>query len=682
MEHSRKIYLHLPILIGFVFQFVQIPLLLSQSIPLRLEPLVESNAMAPTIQAPDEDPFEDIARFLTDPLLLNEASREELQQLHFLSDSQIDLILMHRRALGPLLHLNELQGIPGFDPDLIRQLAPYVRVLPPGAFREKYPLSLVGLTQDLLCRITGILTGPSGPASTEWAGSRQRFLLWHRMQSKNWQAGWLLEKDPGETLLRKGRPPVDHGGFHFFWRGNDLIKTLALGDFTVNLGQGLLHWQSMAFGKSAEMSWIKRQGPVLRPHRSSGEINFHRGVAATMGWKPLSLTFFLSRRSLSGRVRYDSSGIALGVSSISTSGYHRRLSEIQDRNALRQYTAGARLSMRYRTFELSLNTVRYYFSLPLLRNGEPRHVADIQGRAWSNSSVDFSFTRKNVHGFGEGALAANGSGAFLLGLIVTPAEGVDLFALVRKSGTKYRALYANAFAESSAVQNEQGFYVGVTLRPRAKIRVDAYADHYVFPWLRFRANAPTAGADYLVQIEYRPNKRTALLIRYRFERKWEAADPYGDSSQVVAFDGNSRKGWRSQFSVQFSSRCSMRTRVEWLAVEPSLHYFGQGIPLPSDHGFLYYADLLFNRLYAGADLLLRYQFFDTNNYESRIYSLSPDLRPGFGIGAFHGRGHQIWLGLDKALKNNVLISLLGQLRYGGGTLQARELRLQLRLKLH
>ena len=673
-----------PVWIGLMLHPVPSSLLFSQSIPLRLEPLVESSATASIMPEPDEDLFEESSRFLRDPLLLNEASREELQQLPILSGALIDLLLLHRKALGPLIHLNELQGIPGFTPDLIRQLAPYVRVSPPGTLSGVHPLSFLGLTQDFLCRITGILTGGNDQTTAGWAGSRQRWLLWHRMQAKNWQGGWLLEKDPGETLLKKKSAPFDHSGFHLFWRGTGLIKTIALGDFTINMGQGLLQWQSMAFGKSAEMSWIKRQGPVLRPHRSSGEINFHRGLAATLQWKPLSVTFFLSRRSLSGRVQYDTSGMRMGVSSISTSGYHRTVAELQGRNALRQFTAGARLTVRNRSLELSINAVHYNFSLSLLRNGEPRNNADIQGRSWHNISVDFSFTRKNAHCFGEGALAANGSAAFLFGLIATPAAGVDLFALVRKSDVSYRALYAIAFSESSSVENEQGFYWGVTLRPQANIRIDAYADHYVFPWMRYRANAATAGADYMVQLDYRPHKRMALLIRYRMERKWEAAALVADSSQISPFYGNARKGWRSQLTVQLSARCRVRTRIEWLVVEPSPKplLFEQAVPPLTAQGFLYYADLLFNRLYAGVDLQLRYQFFDTNNYESRIYALSPDLRPGFGLEAFYGRGHKVWAGIDKSLKNNLLISLQGHVGGRGNKLQSHELRLQLRLKLY
>jgi hypothetical protein len=102
----------------------------------------------------------------------------------------------------------------------------------------------------------------------------------------------------------------------------------------------------------------------------------------------------------------------------------------------------------------------------------------------------------------------------------------------------------------------------------------------------------------------------------------------------------------------------------------------------SEQGFLYYADLLFNRFVSGADLLFRYQYFDTNGYLSRIYALSPDLRPGFGIRAFYGKGHQFWVGLDKELKYNILISINGHFNVTVSSVQSQELRLQLRLRLH
>ena len=66
---------------------------------------------------------------------------------------------------------------------------------------------------------------------------------------------------------------------YLFARKLGAVKALALGDFAVNLGQGLIHWQSQAFRKSASVLNAKRQGDLIKPYQSVGEYNFLRGIA-------------------------------------------------------------------------------------------------------------------------------------------------------------------------------------------------------------------------------------------------------------------------------------------------------------------------------------------------------------------------------------------------------------------
>lgn len=49
----------------------------------------------------------------------------------------------------------------------------------------------------------------------------------------------------------KGRQKAgfDFYSVHLFARRLGIIQSLAIGDFTVNLGQGLIQWQSLAFKK-------------------------------------------------------------------------------------------------------------------------------------------------------------------------------------------------------------------------------------------------------------------------------------------------------------------------------------------------------------------------------------------------------------------------------------------------
>jgi hypothetical protein len=57
---------------------------------------------------------------------------------------------------------------------------------------------------------------------------------------------------------------------------------LAIGDFAINIGQGLTQLESLAFKKGADLINVKRQLTILRPYNSAGEINFHRGIGLTL----------------------------------------------------------------------------------------------------------------------------------------------------------------------------------------------------------------------------------------------------------------------------------------------------------------------------------------------------------------------------------------------------------------
>ena len=70
---------------------------------------------------------------------------------------------------------------------------------------------------------------------------------------------------------------------HFFLRKAGIIKDLALGDFTVSMGQGLILWQGMATGKgSAHAStldnWKRCASGQRRDHLASGAHPTNSGV--------------------------------------------------------------------------------------------------------------------------------------------------------------------------------------------------------------------------------------------------------------------------------------------------------------------------------------------------------------------------------------------------------------------
>src|SRR5258705_13986357 len=114
------------------------------------------------------------------------------------------------------------------------------------------------------------------------------------------QFGTVGDKDAGEQFIKGAQKKgFDFYSLHVFARSIGSIQALAIGDFTVNMGQGLIQWQSLAFKKSADVMGIKRQSSVLRPYNSSGEFYFHRGAGVTVQQKNIEATAFASLRKIS-----------------------------------------------------------------------------------------------------------------------------------------------------------------------------------------------------------------------------------------------------------------------------------------------------------------------------------------------------------------------------------------------
>jgi hypothetical protein len=504
------------------------------------------------------------------------------------SPIQIQHIIDYRKLLGNFISIYELQAVPGLDLSLIEKIRPYITVsdvepvMTSIAKRFKYGSSA------LLARISTVLEKQKGfkrgPATTDnyYQGSNQKLLIRYKYQYKNLlQYGIVGEKDAGEQFFKGAQQyGFDFYGAHLFVRNTGIIKSLALGDFTVNMGQGLVQWQSLAFRKSVDVPNIKRQLAVLRPYSSAGEINFHRGIGITVAKKKLESTVFVSGKKIDANFIADTVNNEDYVSSLQTSGLHRTNSEIADKGIQQQFIVGTNVAFNSNRVHLGVNGVQYYFKLPIKKSVEPYNLYAIAGNAFGNYSVDYSYAFRNCHFFGEAAITNHFDKAFVNGLIASIDSKIDMSLVYRNISKKYQSLYTNAFTESSYPNNEKGLYTGISIRPNGFWRIDAYADFYEFPWLKYAVNAPAVGKDFLVQATYRLNKRLDMFVRWHAESKAKNDNPNELTFSPVA--AKQKQQLRTQFNFKLNGSFSVRHRVEMIWFDK------QG--LGAENGFLTYVD--------------------------------------------------------------------------------------------
>ena len=196
----------------------------------------------------------------------------------------------------------------------------------------------------------------------------------------------------------------------------------------------------------------------------------------------------------------------------------------------------------------------------------------------------------------------------------------------------YQSLYSNAFTENTYPTNEKGLFSGITIKPTDAWRVDAYADMYRFPWLKFRVNAPTTGSDYLIQLTYKPNKLLEIYTRFKTEKKFINYNP--DEFIVSPVIPKPRQNWRTQFSYKLNPSFTIRSRTESVWFDKN----GQG----AEKGFLLYADVLYNPVLKPFTANIRLQYFETEGYNSRLYAYENDVLYSFSIPTFYGKGYRYY----------------------------------------
>jgi hypothetical protein len=604
----------------------------------------------------DDQWLQQMEGFRRHPINLNSADESQLKELQVLTPLQINNLFTYRRLFGDLVHVYELQAIPGWDIDLIRKILPFVTVSNTSGLLKNIGARFSGGDHSLLARTTQIVEKARGfydstSTGNFYPGSRQRLLVRYKYTWKNLlQYGFTAEKDAGEQLFKGAQKNgFDYYSFHFFARDLGKIKAIALGDFTVNMGQGLIQWHNLAFRKSPDAMAVKRSSPVLKPYNSAGEYNFFRGAGITLQLgRNTELTVFGSYRNRDANINVDTFQTTEDfASSLLTTGYHRTKSEIADRNALHITNYGGTLRFRKNGWQLGFNAIGTQFGNPLQKAAEPYNTYAINGKQWGNVSMDYSVSWRNLHYFGEAAADKNGHLAFVDGLMMSLDPKLDASIVVRNIAPQYQALNGNAFTESTFPVNERGIYTGLTMRPSNTIRVDAYADFYSFPFLRYRVDAPSSGRDYLLQVSAKPNKQVEVYARYKTENKAQNISGLELPSHRV--EGIGRQNLRAHVAYKVSSAIQIRQRVEMV------WYDKKGIQ--ASYGFTTYIEAAYKPLLKPLSVNMRLQYFETNDYNSRIYAYESDVLYSFSIPALYGKGIRYYTNINYDLTRKLSLWL-------------------------
>ena len=531
--------------------------------------------------------FEHLADFIRHPLSINRASATDFQGLRLLAAEQITNIIAHRGKYKNYVSLLELQ--PVLDLPTIHKILPFVTVENEiGDFLTPVREWFKRGKNDAFVRYERRLEPAAGfkRPYTEggYLGDPNRVYMRYRYSfGQHLSYGFTLKKDAGEPYWDKG---VDFASFHFKMSGiNKTLKDIVLGDYTVALGQGLIHQNGFAIGKSALVLNVEKNSPPLRQYTSSNATNFLRGGAIhAQIAKNTEGTLFVSKRQRYANFLDTIIDNERIFSALELTGLHRTQTERNPSDAIGLFTIGSSLKRTNRTGSIGINTVFNQFDGRLEPRDEPYNFYVFRGKRLFNVSTDYKKSFQNFHVFGETAMSNNGGFGTLNGLLIGLDKRLSISFLQRYFSLKYQTLQAQPFSESTRPQDERGFFLGLEFKPNRTYTLSGYADFWQHQWWRFRVDAPSRGQEFFGKIAFR-QRYTEGYLQFRIKTKQENATDRPDSAKTNIVVDKTRSQIRLQFNNRISKGLELRNRLEW-----SFYQDDKGLK----RGFMVWQDIVFS----------------------------------------------------------------------------------------
>lgn len=599
-----------------------------------------------------ENELEELSNRLQEPVNLNSATREQLEQFPFLSDIQIEHLLAYIYIHGQMETIYELQLVEELDRQTIQYLLPFVCIKAINnepAFRWKTMLKDAGRygKNEVLTRLDIPFYKRKGYEHTYLGPSVYNSVKYTFRYRDQLYAGGVAEKDAGEPFAAlHNRYGYDYYSFYLLLQNCGRLKSLAVGNYRLSFGQGLVMSTDYLMGKTIYASSFNNRSTGIKKHSSTDEYNYSRGVATTVALtKRLSVSAFYSHRNMDGVVTDGE------ITSVYKTGLHRSRKEADKKNLLTSQLTGGNVSYQQNHIRLGITGVYYVFNRPYEPELTGYSKYNIHGNHFYNLGIDYAYRWRRFSFQGETAIGKQGW-ASLNRLQYSPVQDIQFMLIHRFYSYDYWAMYAHSFGEGSTVQNEQGYYVGLETTPFSHWRFFVSFDLFSFPWKKYRINKPSRGTDGLIQATFTPRTNLSMYLKYRYKQK--ERDLTGSKGTLTLPIFHHQLRYRLNYSLNdvFSSRTTLDYN----------HFHSQDRAATKGYQVtqMISSQLPWTRLFAD----VQGSYFCTDDYDSRVYVSEKGLLYTFYTPSFQGRGFRCAVRLRYELnKHWLFITKFGETIY-------------------
>ena len=568
------------------------------------------------------------------PLNINTATREELMQLPFLTDRQVEDIHAYIYMHGPMLTLGELQLTGSLDYNTRQFLSYFVYAGDALQKNERIRLSRV-IRQGR----NEVVTSAEIPlykrdgfryhSAQELERYPNRAYLGNRFShslrySFNWhnriRFGFSADKDAGEPFLGRNRAGYDFYSPYLYIKDIGMLRELAVGRFKAQFGYGLLLGGGFSVGKNMALTAMSRQSQGLKPHSSTQEYGYLQGAGAAVGHGHTVLTFLAAMTPLDATLKGDTI-----ISSFKEDGYHRTVLEWSKKHNVKLGTLAANVRYSYRGLRFGGTFLAEKTSLPY------------KGREkFTGCSADFGLNRGRYSIAAEFSLMDR-KPAVIAWQTLRPDGDWTLNMVLRHYSPDYQALNTNAMAEGD-VCNETGLLTGFT-HNRRNLKLSGYADLFMHPEPRYGASESSNGMDLRLEADWKTGRRDALYVTARFKSKQKDCKYTGQLEYCLT----------GRYRLRWTHNCSWGAELKTQLFYARYDFIAE----PISNGFALtqsYSQSLFNEK---LELNVTAAAFCTDSYDSRISVYESGLRYSYNFMSLYGKGGRLSATVKFKISRNI-----------------------------
>lgn len=579
--------------------------------------------------------YEELVERHENPFNIQTLKREELETLPFLSDKQIENLLAYLYTYGPMISLSELQLVEGLDYETRRLLSLFVYV----GEAENSPSKLSWRNiahygnHELTARADIPLYYRKGyykySQSVLDKYPNRRYLgdpVYHSLRYKfsygsRITAGFTAEKDAGEPFFKQGNLGYDAYSFYIFLRNVWKFETLAVGDYQLSFGQGLVMNTRFSLGKQSVLTSLSSTKGI-RQHSSTSETGYFRGLAASVRLGRWFYTGFYSFKQEDATVE---NGL---ITSLKTDGYHRTLSEMSKKHTYVNQLIGNNLTYKQANFQFGLTAVYNFFNKELIASERAYKRYDPTGKHFYAVGADYRYDVGQFSFSGETAWSQGGGMATLNLLRYRFSSSFRMLALYRYYAKDYGALYANSFEEGGYIRNEHGFYLGLETSPFDLFQLTAYVDFFRFPYMKYRLSTNgSQGMEGMLQLTNQPYRKFVWTVRYQYKSRGEDFTTSDERKGVSA-----RTTQKLKLQGTFYPIPILRSKTTIYGVITNF------ITTGNQYGLLISEALSYTFANGKCQAELGGAYFDTDSYAARVYGYERGMLYSFTSSSFYGQG--------------------------------------------